>query len=222
MRKITALLFIVILLTATCCAYAEEVPERSNLAVYLDGVRIGFYSSDNQALNTYNIDGEVYVPLIPLLETLSIQYTVTDKAIQISGSGEAAPAEAPKAELKRVDITPENFEEYFDISYGSSGLSSYTTKDALGLPNTHFSGDVDIAITARMPFEIHDVRFNVQLTAYRAGKCIYPNFSGVISQAGSYSSSYHAAWESALANQKSLTVYSPKVISASGYIMISD
>ena len=147
-----------------------------------------------------------------------IPYETSDSQSSISES------QAEKEE-SQIEITADNFLDYFNVSASSSNVSlTNKSQDWMGITSYKYSGNVDMTIEARYPCEIHNVSFNAQVEAYLGASSgsRYPQFNGVISQSGSYSSSNSISWETKYSMEDHITVMSPIITTASGYIVITE
>ncbi len=101
---------------------------------------------------------------------------------------------APTSSTVSVDITPENFEKYFDVSVDVSNQSTSNESYSFGVKSLDLSGNVTLTITSKIPCELHNVQFSITATGGSYIGMTNMNeknlsFRGTMPQSGSYSSS---------------------------------
>ena len=181
MKKLISIL--IILSVFTVCIIGSSLADdyvTGNVAIEIDGVRVGFFDSNNQPLDIKIINDSPYVPILPLLDSLGIQYQIADNKISISKLSSEG-ASNTSSDNERIEITPENFSQYFSISCDVINEKRTGSITSWGFTA---SGNVKITIDAKEPCEIHDISFSIK--AYTNAGDV--SFNGVMPQNASFSS----------------------------------
>ncbi len=136
---------------------------------------------------------------------------------------------AENAKTVKVEITPENFKKYFDVSIDVSNQSTSNEDYSFGAKSFDLSGNVSFSIVAKYPCELHDVNFSITATG---GTYIGMtnmdeknlSFTGTIPQSGSYSTSKQVSFHiGASVGDYEIKYYlfSSAINQAGGYIVIN-
>ncbi len=197
----------------------ETLPQESidarnykETSLYVDGIRLGFFNNSNIPLDIEFLNGAVYVPLFPLLESLGIDYSITNKRIDIST---AASKKMGDAKTNKIEITTDNFKDYFEVS-----TSVINEKLSKGIVVYTAYGDVSLTIEAKAPFEIHDVAFTIDV---HTNTDFDVRFSGIMPQNASFSSTSKTISRDGISeNTAKIMAWNYKVVEASGYIVTNN
>ena len=136
---------------------------------------------------------------------------------------------APTPNTVSVDITPENFKQYFDVSVDVSNQNVSNESYSFGVKSLDLSGSVTLSIVSKIPCELHNVQFSITATggAYIGMTNMEEknlSFSGTIPQSGSYTSSKQVSFPGLTWVGSDYEVkyycFSDAIKSASGFIVI--
>ncbi len=136
--------------------------------------------------------------------------------------------------LQRVDITPENFSQYFAWSLTVQDFNKESQDSLTGLPVYDISGDVQLSIESRYPCELHGIEFTFNVSAdlswtwsgfrHSEEKPQSLSFSGIIPQSGSYFSHQNVMFKNKVQSLNSYDridlTYSEHPDAVTGYILI--
>lgn len=101
MKKVVLAVLMVSLALSAIPVFAEtstDVPE-----IYVDNVPVVFLDKEDSVIDPTIIDGEVYVPLTSLLDTLQMSYVKDENSIRISASGTITESTLPVSSGIKLD-----------------------------------------------------------------------------------------------------------------------
>lgn len=101
MKKVVLAVLMVSLALSVIPVFAEtstDVPE-----IYVNNVPVVFLNKDDSVIAPTIIDGEVYVPLTSLLDTLQMSYVKDENSIRISTSGTISESTLPVSSGIKLD-----------------------------------------------------------------------------------------------------------------------
>ena len=123
--------------------------------IYINNVPIVFVNKDNTVIEPVLIDNEVYVPLMPLMEYMGETVTTRteDSSIYIDINSSTS---------NEIQITAENFDQYFNIKKSKSVNAKSAGKSSIGYSYFYdVTGEYTITVTALYPCDINNLTFNV-------------------------------------------------------------
>ena len=179
MKQIVKLVFISII---AFCLFGEARADDGTITLYYNGAKMILVDENNEIQDCVSINDQVYVPIRFFIESIGGDYEFDSlsSTAYVTLSKNNAEKSASK---KRIDITAENFRDYFIVT------SSYTKPKQESEHNryayTKWSTELKLSIVAKYPFEINNVQFNVRIRLEIDGDTAYINCKGTIMQTGS-------------------------------------
>ena len=215
-RFLTIVVCTLLVLSVACLA------ESTNIKILFNGVRLTMLNENGDIEQPIIQDGQVYVPLKSFIETIGGKYEYDEESSTIAvtldnGSKQEGNTTTSK---KRVEITKDNFFDFFDKSASVTDISSSKSRIQSMVFYNH-TGRVNLSLDAVNPFEMHDIKFEIKVKTESSLNEREADFTGTIPQSGSYSSMQEISWGQ-IVSDKNMKVVSIEVISASGYIMIDE
>lgn len=205
MKKVVLAVLMVSLILSAIPVFAEtstDVPE-----IYVNNVPIVFLNKDDSVIDPTIIDGEVYVPLLSMIDKLGngITATVSDEGIFIE-TNQSADTQNAEEQDEKIEITSENFLDYFDVEVDiqteSEDGENIQFREAVLARKYDVSGEIVATVTALFPCEINNLAFSVSGTFTRT-ESVDPvsertssslSFSFVMPQSGVCTESKHMDW----------------------------
>lgn len=170
MKKIVLAVLMVSLVLTAIPVFAEtstDVPE-----IYVNNVPIVFLNKDDSVIDPTIINGEVYVPLLSMIDKLGngITAAVSDEGIFIE-TNQSADVQNAEGQGEKIEITSENFLDYFDVEVDVQTESEHSGNIGIGgtvlAREYDVSGEIIATVTALFPCEINNLAFSVSGTFTR-------------------------------------------------------
>lgn len=156
MKKIRNMICFVLVVLALLVSVSMAETVHDIPKIHVNNVPIVFLSKEGVVINPVMVDGELYVPLTSLLDSLMLDYSESTDKIDISANTQT-PAES---EPEKIVITSENFKEYFDIAKTGRATSS-KGNEFWGITTYNVTGEYTVTVTAKFPCKIYDLVFSI-------------------------------------------------------------
>lgn len=194
----------------------------NTIKLVYNGVRLALLNDNGDIEQPIIQDGQVYVPLKSFIETIGGTYEYDEESATVSvtldnGSKQEGSTTTSK---KKIEITKDNFLDYFKGSYWESDYTNSKSEIA-SMTLYQYSDYVNLTVDAKQPFEIYNVQFSIKfnLKTTTGEDTLY--IDGTIPQSGSFSGKKEYEWSEIYSGSK-MKIDSASLVSASGYIMIDE
>ncbi len=217
-----------LLLVFTMSAIAESIFPVPEMKMIVNGTRLVLLDDNYNILPVISSNGVMYVPAKEFVESVGGSYEFDDKTntatIELTSSANSASTSSPQK--KKIEIASYNFKDYFDIRVDTSD-HSYTRVEGKTLyPDYLITENVVIKVSAKYPMEIYNVQFELDVPW---GTYKYATFSQTMPSSGMLEEKQAVSWTQNGTQVdyiglpiETLSLGTPRVKKASGYIMVNE